>query len=326
MSANNMVENKFEVDDISVFRRICGYQDNNIKKIEALAGVDIIPRGNTLTVRAVKDKSDLAIKMLHVLSDFLYANGKSYEFDDFDFRYIVTTVMAGKNFKPEDINRFKITFPDSGKVIMPKTINQANYITAMHSHPITFSTGPAGTGKTYLAVVVALKFLLSGKADRVVLTRPAVEAGENLGYLPGDLIQKINPYLRPLYDALFDIQPFEKISKLMEKNLIEVAPLAYMRGRTLNNSFIILDEAQNTTIAQMKMFLTRLGNNSKMVISGDDTQIDLEKPKRSGILQAIRLLKDIDGICFIRFTREDISRHPIVEKIVAEYEKSGYSD
>jgi phosphate starvation-inducible protein PhoH and related proteins len=196
----------------------------------------------------------------------------------------------------------------------------------MHNYPITFATGPAGTGKTYLAVVVALKLFNSGKVDRIILTRPAVEAGENLGYLPGDLIQKINPYLRPLYDALFDVQPFEKISKLMEKSLIEIAPLAYMRGRTLNNSFIILDEAQNTTISQMKMFITRLGVNSKMVIAGDDTQIDLEKPKRSGILQAMRILKDIEEISFIRFTKEDISRHPVVEKIVAAYEKSGYGD
>ena len=173
---------------------------------------------------------------------------------------------------------------------------------------------------------MALKMLLTGKVDRIILTRPAVEAGESLGYLPGDLIQKINPYLRPLYDALFDLQPFEKIGKMMEKNQIEIAPLAYMRGRTLNNSFIILDEAQNTTVSQMKMFLTRLGNNSKFVISGDDTQIDLEKPKKSGIFQAMRILKGIDEISFIRFSKEDISRHPIVEKIVAAYEKSGYSE
>ena len=268
----------------------------------------------------------MTLKLLHVMSDFLYACGEAYEFDDFDLRYITTAVMSGKNVRPEDINRFKITFPDTGKVVVPKTINQAEYLTSMHTHPVTFATGPAGTGKTYLAVVVALKFFMSGKADRIILTRPAVEAGENLGYLPGDLIQKINPYLRPLYDALFDLQPFEKISKLMEKSLIEIAPLAYMRGRTINNSFIILDEAQNTTISQMKMFLTRLGNNSRIVISGDDTQIDLERPKRSGLLQAMRILKEIDGISFIRFTKEDISRHPIVEKIVAAYEKSGHGD
>ncbi len=321
-----MVENRFEIDDTSIFKRICGYKDANIKKIEDMTGVEIIPRGNTLIVKAVKDRNEMVMKLLHVMSDFIYASGKEYEFDDFNLKYIITTVMSGKNFRPEDISSLKISFQDTGKVIMPKTLNQAHYITAMQSHPITISTGPAGTGKTYLAVVMALKFLLTGKVDRIVLTRPAVEAGENLGYLPGDLIQKINPYLRPLYDALFDLQPFEKISKMMEKNIIEVAPLAYMRGRTLNNAFIILDEAQNTTVAQMKMFLTRLGVNSKIVISGDDTQIDIEKPKKSGLLQAMRILKDISDISFIRFTREDISRHPIVEKIVAAYEKSGYSD
>ncbi len=321
-----MIENRFEIDDISIFKRICGFKDNNLKRIEELSGVDIIPRGNTLIVRAVKEKNELAIKLLHVLSDFLYANGASYEIDDFDLRYIASTVFDGQSFTPEDISRLKITFPDSGRSIAPKTINQAHYITAMQNYPITIATGPAGTGKTYLAVVMALKSLVAGKVDRIVLTRPAVEAGENLGFLPGDLIQKINPYLRPLYDALFDLQPFEKISKLMEKNIIEIAPLAYMRGRTLNNSFIILDEAQNTTISQMKMFLTRLGNNSKFVISGDDTQIDIEKPKKSGLLQAMRILKDIRDIRFIRFTREDISRHPIVEKIVAAYEKSGYGE
>ena len=321
-----MVENRFEIDDTSIFKRICGYKDANLRKIEDMTGVDIIPRGTTLIVKAVKDKNDMVMKLLHVMSDYIYASGKDYEFDDFDLRYIITSVTSGKNFRPEDINRLKITFPDTGKAVVPKTLNQAHYITAMHTYPITVATGPAGTGKTYLAVVMALKFLMTGKVDRIILTRPAVEAGENLGFLPGDLVQKINPYLRPLYDALFDLQPFEKISKMMEKNIIEVAPLAYMRGRTLNNAFIILDEAQNTTVAQMKMFLTRLGNNSKIVISGDDTQIDIEKPKKSGLLQAMRILKDINDISFIRFTREDISRHPIVEKIVAAYEKGGYSD
>ncbi|HPV40625.1 MAG TPA: PhoH family protein [Spirochaetota bacterium] len=321
-----MVENRFEIDDTSIFKRICGYKDANLKKIEELAGVDIIPRGTTLIVKAVKEKNDLVMKLLHVMSDFIYANGKDYEYDEFDLKYIIATVMSGRNFKADDIGRLKISFQDTGKAVVPKTLNQAHYITAINGHAVTIATGPAGTGKTYLAVVMALKYLLSGKVDRIILTRPAVEAGENLGYLPGDLVQKINPYLRPLYDALFDLQPFEKISKMMEKNIIEVAPLAYMRGRTLNNAFIILDEAQNTTVAQMKMFLTRLGNNSKIVISGDDTQIDIEKPKKSGLLHAMKILKDINDISFIRFTREDISRHPIVEKIVAAYEKSGYSD
>jgi phosphate starvation-inducible protein PhoH and related proteins len=321
-----MIETRFEVEDMATLRRICGYQDSNIRKIEKLSGVEIIPRGNTLILKAVKEKNDLAMKLLHAMCDFIEGSGASYEFDDFDLRYMINTVMTGKNFKPEDINRLKLSFPDTGKTIIPKTLNQAQYITSIYNYPVTFATGPAGTGKTYLAVAMAIKMLLTGKVDRVVLTRPAVEAGESLGYLPGDLVQKINPYLRPLYDALFDLEPFEKIGKMMEKNQIEVAPLAYMRGRTLNNSFIILDEAQNTTLSQMKMFLTRLGNNSKFVIAGDDTQIDLEKPKKSGIFQAMRILKGIDEISFIRFSKEDISRHPVVEKIVAAYEKSGYTD
>ncbi len=321
-----MTEQLFEIDGASLFARICGFKDVNIKKIEKISGVEIIPRGNTLIVKAVREKCDTTMKLLHLMSDILYEKGSDYEFDDFDLNYLVNTVISGNDIKPGDISRLKSTFPETGKVVTPKTHNQAAYITSMQNNPITFATGPAGTGKTYLAVVIALAHFIAGKVDRILLTRPAVEAGENLGYLPGDLIQKINPYLRPLYDALFDLQPFEKISRLMEKNLIEIAPLAYMRGRTLNNSFIILDEAQNTTVSQMKMFLTRLGKNSKMVISGDDTQIDIEKPKRSGLIQALRILKDVPGISFIRFTREDISRHPIVEKIVAAYEKSGYTD
>lgn len=321
-----MVESRFDVDDISVFKKICGFRDGNLRKIEDITGAEIIPRGNTIIIRALKEKNDSVQKLLHVLSDFISASGNSHELDDFELRYMARTIMSGKDFKPDDIGRLKISFPDSGKIIMPKTVNQANYISSMHNYHMTFSSGPAGTGKTYLAVVMALKFFLTGKCDRIILTRPAVEAGENLGFLPGDLIQKINPYLRPLYDALFDLQPFEKIRTLMEKNLIEIAPLAYMRGRTLNNSFIILDEAQNTTVSQMKMFLTRMGNNSRIVISGDDTQIDLEKPKKSGLLSAMRILKDIKEINFIRFTKEDISRHPLVEKIVAAYEKGGYSE
>ena len=321
-----MVEHTVEISDSALFRRLCGSNDANLRIIESFAGFEIIPRGNTLLIRSSKEQGERALHLVHLLSDMLVAHGTSYEFNEFDLRYIVTCVMAGREFKPEDITRLKITFPDTGRTIVPRTLNQASYIHAMYRHPVTFATGPAGTGKTYLAVVVALKMFLTGKVDRIILTRPAVEAGESLGFLPGDLIQKVNPYLRPLYDALFELQPFEKISKLMEKNQIEVAPLAYMRGRTLNNSFIILDEAQNTTVAQMKMFLTRMGNNSKIVISGDDTQIDLEKPKRSGLLHAMKILNGIKEISFITFTREDISRHPIVEKIVAAYEKSGYND
>ncbi len=321
-----MVESLFELENISLYKRICGFNDKNIKRIEEIMGVTVIPRGTMLIVRAPKEKNDAALKLLHLLSDVLQVKGEGYEFDDFDIQYLASTVMDGKKIKPDEINRLKLTFQETGKVIVPKTINQAHYIASLNRNPITISTGPAGTGKTFLAVAVALKFFIMGKVERIVLTRPAVEAGENLGYLPGDLIQKINPYLRPLYDALFELQPYEKIGKLIESDRIEIAPLAYMRGRTLKNSFIILDEAQNTSISQMKMFLTRMGNNSKIVLSGDDTQVDLEKPKSSGLLHAKKILKGIDDISIITFTREDISRHPLVEKIVAAYEKSGHGE
>lgn len=321
-----MIETMFEVDNLSLYKKICGSNDKNVRVIEKLIDVNIIPRGNTLIVKADNEKNDHTIKLLHLMSDFLHIKESSYEFDDFDLKYLIHSVVSGKKIKPDELNRLKIKINETGKTIFPKTINQANYISAIHNSPLTFSIGPAGTGKTFLAVVVALHYLLKGKMEKIVLTRPTVEVGESLGYLPGDLIQKINPYLRPLYDALFEMLPFEKISKLMESENIEIAPLAYMRGRTLNNSFIILDEAQNTTITQMKMFLTRLGNNSKFVITGDVTQIDLDKPKRSGLLHAQRILKNINEIKFIKFTKKDISRHPLVEKIVSAYEQTGITD
>ena len=321
-----MPENTFEIENTALYRRICGHNDRNVRKLEKLMNVEIIPRGNLLIVRSEKEGDEAALKALHLISDFLNMKDPSYELSEFDLKYLARSVMSGNGIKADDLNRLKVVIPDTGRIIVPRTINQADYMTAIHEKAVTFSIGPAGTGKTYLAVVEALNFFLRGMVERIILTRPAVEAGENLGYLPGDLIQKINPYLRPLYDALFDLLPYEKVSKLIERGSIEIAPLAYMRGRTLNNAIIILDEAQNTTMSQMKMFLTRLGENSKMVISGDVTQIDLEKPKHSGLIHAMKLLKNITEIGFIRFTREDISRHPIVEKIVEAYEQKGYTD
>ncbi len=315
-----MVESKFEIDDMSIFRKICGSNDKNLKKIEKILGIHIIPRGNTLLIKAEKSKNDIAAELLHLMSDFLHMNNSTYEFDEFDIKYLTDSISAGVKVKPDDIKKLRITISDTGKTVVPKTYNQARYITLIHDNPITFSTGPAGTGKTYLSVVVAVDYLQKGKVDRIILTRPAVEAGESLGFLPGDLKQKINPYLRPLYDGLFDVLSFEKVNKLMEKEIIEIAPIAYMRGRTLSNAFIIMDEAQNTSRTQMKMFLTRLGNNSKMVVTGDITQIDLDKPRESGLLHAIKILKNVREIGFITFMKSDISRHPIVEKIVGAYE------
>lgn len=316
-------ESRFEIDDISLYQRICGLKDKNIRIIEKILAVRIIPRGNTLIINSEKDKIEKATRLLNIMGDYLHLKDKTYEFDEFDIKYLATTLLEGGHIDVEELNRLKIQILETGRTIIPRTINQANYISSIQRSPITFAIGPAGTGKTYLAVAVALSYFLSGKVERIVLTRPAVEAGESLGFLPGDLIQKINPYLRPLYDALFEMMSFERISKLLEKGNIEIAPLAYMRGRTLNKAFIILDEGQNTTISQMKMFLTRMGNNSKIVISGDVTQIDLEKPKSSGLLHAVKILHGINEIGFIELTRQDICRHPIVEKIVNAYEQHG---
>lgn len=315
----------FEVDDSSLYRRICGYKDKNLKQIEDLMKVSLIPRGNTIIVKS-QDGDGKVLEALHLISDYLSKKEGNSELDEFEVRYIASVINSGQKIKPEDVGRLKIYIPDSGRTIVPRTINQAAYITAINRSPITLGIGPAGTGKTYLAVVMAIHYFLKGKVERIVLTRPAVEAGENLGFLPGDLTQKINPYLRPLYDALFELLNIDRVTSLIEKGYIEIAPLAYMRGRTLNNAYIILDEAQNTTTTQMKMFLTRLGYNSRIVISGDITQIDLARPKESGLIECCKILTDVEGMEFVNFTREDISRHPVVEKIVAAYEKAGYTD
>lgn len=317
-----MIQGAVEIADLSLYKRICGANDKNIRRIEEIMEVEIIPRGNTFILSGVEERHAPASRLLHLLSDFLSLKGESYEFSEFDIKYFSTLAREGQELRPDDINALKIMIPETGKAVFPKTLNQGRYLSAINSHPVTFGIGPAGTGKTYLAVAAALNSFLKGRCERIVLTRPAVEAGENLGFLPGDLIQKVNPYLRPLYDSMFDLLSFERVSKLIEQGQIEIAPLAYMRGRTLKGSFIILDEAQNTTHSQMKMFLTRLGGSSKFVITGDITQIDLEKPDRSGLLHAMKILTGIDEIKFIRFGREDISRHPVVEKIVAAYERN----
>lgn len=320
-----MHQENFEVDDTGLYKRLCGLKDKNLKQIEKILGVTLIPRGNTIIIQSEEDTGKAA-ELLHLLSDYLSGKDAAYELDDFEIRYITSSIKTGQKFKVDDINRLKIYIPDTNRTIVPRTTNQANYLNAIHRSPVTFGIGPAGTGKTYLAVVAAIHYFLKGKVERIILTRPAVEAGENLGFLPGDLVQKINPYLRPLYDALFELLTLDRVSSFIEKGYIEIAPLAYMRGRTLNNAYIILDEAQNTTVSQMKMFLTRLGVNSKFVISGDVTQIDLAKPHTSGLIHSQKILQGIEGIEFINFTREDISRHPVVEKIVAAYESAGYNE
>ncbi len=316
-----MPDLSFEVDDTALFRKICGFKDTNLKNIEKYLPVKMSCRGNTIMLTGDDIAVEGANKILHLMSDFLHEKNEGYEFDQHDIRYIIQLIKEGHSVSHNDLNKIKITIPESGKTIFPKSINQAHYLAEISKKSIVFGIGPAGTGKTYLAVASAVNEFVRGSVKKIMLTRPAVEAGESLGYLPGDFMQKVNPYLRPLYDSLFDVLSFEKVTKLIESNTIEIAPLAYMRGRTLNNAFIILDEAQNTTISQMKMFLTRLGTNSKMVLSGDITQIDLEKPKKSGLLNASRMLRNIKEISFVEFSRDDICRHPIVEKIVNAYEQ-----
>ncbi|MCK5220640.1 MAG: PhoH family protein, partial [Candidatus Aminicenantes bacterium] len=242
-------------------------------------------------------------------------------FNGNDFKISLNMVRDGniKLIETELLQSQKIVL--NGKSVFPKTFNQKTYIKAAFEHDLTFAIGPAGTGKTFLAVAIALHHLLSKKLERIVLTRPVVEAGENLGFLPGDIQQKVNPYFRPLYDSLYYLIGFEKTSELIEKEIIEIAPLAYMRGRTINDAFIILDEGQNTTNSQMQMFLTRFGSNSRVIVTADITQIDLQDRKKSGIFRAKRILENIDGIKMINLKEKDVVRHDLVRKIIKAYEK-----
>jgi phosphate starvation-inducible protein PhoH and related proteins len=238
-----------------------------------------------------------------------------------DFTHALNIVMNEGAATLKDIMSDRIMTSEKKAGVTAKTVGQKKYLDAIRTHDVTFGIGPAGTGKTYLAVATAIAALREGKASRIILTRPAVEAGEALGFLPGDLYEKIMPYLRPLHDALHDMMPPEEVQKHMERGIIEIAPLAYMRGRTLNNAFIILDEAQNSTMEQMFMFLTRLGMNSKAVITGDETQVDLPPHKLSGLLEAHRVLRQVEGVAVIEFSRRDVVRHPLVQRIIAAYEE-----
>lgn len=316
-----MIQSVCDIGESGICRKICGVRDGNLRTIESIIGVEITPRGNTLIIKGKEADVKSAFDLVGALSDYLHDKKDDFEFDDMDIRYLSEMVHQKRNVKADDVSKLKISIPESGKTIIPKSYNQALYLSDISRYPIVFGTGPAGTGKTYLAVAAAIRSFLDGNVSRIILTRPAVEAGENLGFLPGSLVEKINPYLRPLYDALFELLTFEKVSKMIENNVIEIAPLAYMRGRTLNNAFVILDEAQNTTMSQMKMILTRLGVNSRIVVSGDPTQIDIDKPAQSGLIHAMKILRDIPEIRFVQFSRSDICRHPVVQKIVDAYEK-----
>lgn len=301
---------------------ICGPFDDNIKQLERRMGVEINHRSNSFSVVGQAHTAEATaeiIKDLYVDTAPVHNNIPDIEPDRIHLAIKESGVLEQTPKSSIPFGK-EIHIKTKKGVIKPRTPNQTQYITNMISHDITFGVGPAGTGKTYLAVAAAVDALERQEVRRILLTRPAVEAGEKLGFLPGDLSQKVDPYLRPLYDALFEMLGFERVEKLIERNVIEVAPLAYMRGRTLNDAFIILDESQNTTVEQMKMFLTRIGFNSRAVITGDVTQIDLPRGARSGLRHAIEVLSEVDEISFNFFQAVDVVRHPVVARIVLAYE------
>ena len=295
-----------------------GVLDKNLRKLEGRLGVSLGVRGDQIIIDGDQKKVAFA---RHYFEKVCELAGKGYHLKEEDLLIALDlleegTASALEGYAPSE----PLTL--SRKSVTPKSLNQKAYIQAIRNYDLVFGIGPAGTGKTYLAMAMALTFLQNKVVNRIILTRPAVEAGEKLGFLPGALTQKINPYLRPLYDALFDLSQYDQATRLIEKGIIEIAPLAFMRGRTLNSAFVILDEAQNTTREQMKMILTRTGFDSKLVITADITQIDLPEPRRSGVLQAIKILSGIKEIGFCYFNERDVVRHPLVQKIIKAYEKS----
>lgn len=322
MNQTKLLQKQYVFENQKLFHLVCGISDQNILELEQLLNVEIIPRGNSFIIRASSiEKLEYAIHFFDQLN--LYY--KNREFEKFDLKYLFSFLSKNKTILDEKLflqsfTKEKIFVNYKGKEFYARTLNQFHYIQSIIHNPITIGVGPAGTGKTFLAVITSTKLLLNGEIERLVITRPAVEAGENLGFLPGDFIQKVDPYLRPIYDALFDALGTERTYQFIQQNKIEVAPIAYMRGRTLNDSIIILDEAQNCTLSQLKMFLTRIGRNSRMCICGDITQSDL-KPGHSGLEKIIYILKDIKEIKTIYFSKEDIIRNPIVEKIIHAFDE-----
>jgi len=300
-----------------IIGNVFGKLDENIRKIENAFSVNIVNRGDNIVIMGNTgvDKAEAVLKKLMDIAI------KGEHIKEQNVNYLIAS-LGDEGF--QDIDKLAddtICMTISGKMVKPKTIGQKNYVDKIRNNTIVFAIGPAGTGKTYLAMAMAITAFRNNNVNRIILTRPAIEAGEKLGFLPGDLQQKIDPYLRPLYDALHDIMGHESLQKNSEKNLIEVAPLAYMRGRTLDNSFIVLDEAQNTTAEQMKMFLTRIGYNSKVVVTGDITQIDLPDGKKSGLKEAIKILDNIEDIGISILSAKDVVRHPLVQRIITAYDK-----
>ena len=312
-------EKKISLEELRDAVNVFGHHDENLHLIEKNFNVNIVIRDDSLIISGDNEHVENTAQALTQLSEL---SALGHEVTPREVQYTIKLVKNGGGEKIRDLASDVIIITFRGKLVKPKTHGQKRYVDAVLNHDIVFSIGPAGTGKTYLAVAMAAKALREKTINRLIITRPAVEAGEKLGFLPGDLQEKVNPYLRPLYDSLYDILGTDKTQKLLEKNIIEIAPLAYMRGRTLDDAFIILDEAQNTTPEQMKMFLTRLGFGSKAVITGDVTQVDLPKGQFSGLLEAKETLRDIEGISFQYLGSEDVMRHRLVQKIINAYEKA----
>ncbi len=319
MRAKKRVDSElsFSINNIDTLRRLLGHRNEYINYIEKKLPVTIHHKGNIIKIigeESFIDKTKTLFDRMIALVE------KKRELNLFEIEYLIKHLFAD-NEQVTGLLDDVVLITARKKTIAPKNISQKLYIEAIKDNDMVFAIGPAGTGKTYLAVALAVSELLNHKVQRIILTRPAVEAGEKLGFLPGGLAEKVDPYLRPLYDALYDMLDYDKVIRFLDKGIIEIAPIAFMRGRTLNDSFVIMDEAQNTTTEQMKMFLTRLGFNSKAVITGDITQIDIPKEQKSGLVEVQNILKDIEGIKFIYFTEKDVVRHPLVQDIIRAYEK-----
>jgi len=315
-----MAEKDMQELNMDFLLKLFGTLDTNLEILENAFSVSIINRGDSIKISGDKESSvSMATKAIEQLEKLSKLNET---IDENSLNYVISMVKEQREEELSAIYSSCICLTNKGKPIKAKTVGQQRYVDAIKNNTIVFGVGPAGTGKTFLAVAMAVSALKAKEISRIVLTRPAVEAGEKLGFLPGDLQSKIDPYLRPLYDALGEMLGGESFSRFLEKGIIEIAPLAYMRGRTLDDAFIILDEAQNTTPEQMKMFLTRLGNNSKAIVTGDVTQIDLPFIKKSGLVEAIDILNDISGISIFKFSHKDVVRHPLVQKIILAYEKN----
>ena len=306
-------------DDNTLLLNLCGERNGNLKLIEEALQVKLNLRGDRITLIGEESEVKLAQRVLEELYGLL---SEGYPLYPSDVNHAIQILSGNFKARLRDIFLDSVYVTSKKRVITPKSLAQKEYIDAIRTYDIVFGIGPAGTGKTYLAMATAVAALNAGEINRVILVRPAVEAGEKLGFLPGDLVEKVNPYVRPLYDALHDMIDFEQTSTLLQRGVIEVAPLAFMRGRTLNDCFVILDEAQNTTPEQMKMFLTRLGISSKAVITGDITQIDLPNGTRSGLIETVEILTDVEGLKFVYFTDKDVIRHRLVQDIIKAYERA----